>query len=108
MRQISHRLPTTSSIDTFMAEKLNKQMVFSGCDKMEAAIIVWLLNTNISCESSLSTSKFQYHMKETRNTIENGAVVATQDGEQGWRLAGMRHDETGGRNSAARMQQILG
>lgn len=91
-----------------MVQKLNKRVVFSGCDKMEVVTIVWLLNTNISCESSLSRSKFQYDRTETRNMIKNGAAVATQDGEEGWELAGVRHhDETGGRNAAAWMRRML-
>lgn len=84
--RIADRLPTIPSIDTFLAQGLNKRAVFFGCDEMEAVTIVWLPNVNTTYQSNLDTSKFQYDKDVTEGMIDNGAAVATQDGDEGWGL----------------------
>ncbi|THY80985.1 lysophospholipase [Aureobasidium pullulans] len=78
------RMPFIPSLDSFVAQGLNKHAVFFGCDTAETATIVYLPNNNYTYASNIDTVIIQTSEQQTAGIIANGNAIATQNGEDGW------------------------
>ncbi|CAJ0546497.1 Ff.00g011240.m01.CDS01 [Fusarium sp. VM40] len=80
------RMPTIPSSETFVAKKLNQKPVFFGCNKADAATIIYIPNFNYTFESGQPTAKIQYFRNETVGMIDNGVEVGNYGGKKNWPL----------------------
>ena len=60
------RMPVIPSVETFLAQGLNKRPTFFGCDDNAKITIVYLPNENYTFPSNEPTAKLQYMPDETR------------------------------------------
>jgi lysophospholipase len=78
-------MPFIPSVATFMAKGLDKRASFFGCNDNKTLTIAFLPNTNYtSFNSGEPSSKFDYTNTEADGMIQNGARIATQNGDPGW------------------------
>ncbi|KAK4980769.1 Lysophospholipase 1 [Elasticomyces elasticus] len=78
------RMPFIPSVETFVAQGLNKRATFFGCNDPNKLTIVYLPNVNYTYPSNVPTAKLQYTIPETNAMIANGVQMAIQGGESGW------------------------
>jgi lysophospholipase len=80
------KMPFVPEPTVFVEQGLNERATFFGCDEPETTLMVFLPNKEYSFNSGTSTGKIVYSKEETRGMIDNGVLVGSQDGEEGWGL----------------------
>ncbi|TAQ89992.1 hypothetical protein B7494_g1664 [Chlorociboria aeruginascens] len=78
------RMPYIPSLDTIVADGLNKRPTFFGCEEEGKMTVVYLPNVNVTFGSGESTAKVVYSTDETREMIENGRNVVERSDDELW------------------------
>ena len=80
------KMPFVPEPTVFVEQGLNERATFFGCDEPDTTLMVFLPNKEYSFNSGTSTGKIVYSKEETRGMIDNGVLVGSQDGDEGWGL----------------------
>ncbi|KAI9050555.1 hypothetical protein LZ554_005716 [Drepanopeziza brunnea f. sp. 'monogermtubi'] len=78
------RMPFIPPPATFVAQGLNVNATFFGCNEPDKVTIVYLPNAKWSYESGLDTLRLSHPQKMTEAMIKNGQDIATQGGDLSW------------------------
>lgn len=78
------RMPFIPSVETFLANGLDKKPTFFGCNDTSKITIVYIPNAAYSTASNVSTSQLVYRKEQTEAMIANGVQIITQGGKPGW------------------------
>lgn len=87
VQSVSHnltRMPFIPSVDTFIAQGLNKRATFFGCNATDKITIVYIPNVNYTTATNTDTLKLQYSTAETDAMVANGVQMITQQGDSAW------------------------
>jgi lysophospholipase len=82
------RMPFIPSVATFVSKGLNKKATFFGCNNKNEVTIIFLPNVQLAkgVDANQPSSRFDWTPKDIRGVIENGNLVATQNGDKDWPL----------------------
>lgn len=80
------KMPYIPDVPEFLSKGLSKRATFFGCNEPHTTFIIYLPNVAYTFPSNQTTNKIQYSVSETNGMINNGNLVATQNGDAGWGL----------------------
>jgi lysophospholipase len=82
------RMPFIPSVATFVSKGLDKKASFFGCYDNNQVTIIFLPNVQFvkGVDANQPSSRFDWTPKDIRGVIENGNLVATQNGDPNWPL----------------------
>ncbi|MCJ1281489.1 hypothetical protein MMC26_000809 [Xylographa opegraphella] len=78
------KMPVIPSVDTFIAQGLNKRPTFFGCNDKTKTTIIYVPNVNYTFPSNEPTAKLQYAPNETSGMIANGVEIINKNGDPMW------------------------